>query len=117
MALVAFGAVLGSSARYGIGLLLPWEDTAHLPYATLAVNLVGAFIMGILASSTWVMESEQRRTLLVTGVMGGFTTFSAFAVETMQLTQHPALALGYVAITLLGAVGATHLGTLVRRNS
>lgn len=114
---MAFGAVLGSSARYGISLLLPWQDVTHLPYATLAVNLIGAFIMGIMASSAWVMQSEQRRTLLVTGLMGGFTTFSAFAVETVQLVQHPALALSYVAITLLGAVGATHLGTLLRRSS
>ena len=117
IALVALGAVIGSSARYGISLLLPWEDMTHLPYATLAANLSGAFIMGIMASSAWVMQSEQRRTLLVTGLMGGFTTFSAFAVETVQLVQHPALALSYVAITLLGAVGATHMGTLVRRRT
>ena len=96
---------------------MPNTDSAHIPYATLAVNILGALVIGICASLPGIMESETRRTLLVTGVLGGFTTFSAFAVETVQLASHPLLAAAYVAITFLGAVAATHVGTLVRRTA
>lgn len=113
--LAAIGAVIGSSARYGVSLLMPSTDSAHIPYATLTVNLVGALLIGICASLVGVMESETRRTFLVTGVLGGFTTFSAFAVETVQLASHPIQAVMYVSATFIGAVVATHIGTKVRR--
>jgi len=115
IALAAIGAVIGSSTRYGVALLTPNTDSAHIPYDTLIVNIVGALVIGICASLAGIMESETRRTFLVTGVLGGFTTFSAFAVETVQLASHPLLAASYVALTFLGAVAATHIGTTLRR--
>ena len=117
LALAAIGAVIGSSARYGVSLLMPNTDSAHIPYATLTVNIVGALVIGICASLAGIMESETRRTFLVTGVLGGFTTFSAFAVETVQLASHPLLAVAYVALTFIGALAATHIGTMVRRSA
>jgi len=117
IALAAIGAVIGSGARYGISLLVPNTDSAHISYATLTVNLVGALLIGVCASLAGVMESETRRTFLVTGVLGGFTTFSAFAVETVQLAAHPFQAVLYVAVTFIGAVVATHIGTKIVRSS
>jgi CrcB protein len=117
IALAASGAVIGSSARYGVSLLIPSTDSAHIPFATLAVNIIGALVIGICASIASVMESETRRTFLVTGILGGFTTFSAFAVETVQLAAHPVQALIYIAATFVGAVVATHIGTKVGRSS
>ena len=116
-ALAAVGAVIGSSARYGVSLLMPNTDSAHIPYATLTVNIVGAFVIGICASLAGVMQSETRRTFLVTGVLGGFTTFSAFAVETVQLAVHPLQALIYIVATFIGALVATHIGAKIVRSS
>ena len=113
--LAAVGAVLGSSARYGVSLVMPSTDPSRIPYATLTVNILGALVIGICASRTGVMESEARRTFLVTGVLGGFTTFSAFAVETVQLASHPLQAAIYVVVTFIGAILATHIGTQVGR--
>jgi len=116
-ALAAVGAVIGSSARYGISLLIPHTDSADIPYATLTVNIVGAFVIGICASLAGVMQSETRRTFWVTGVLGGFTTFSAFAVETVQLAAHPLQAVIYIVATFIGALVATHIGTKIVRSS
>lgn len=96
---------------------MPGTDATHIPYATLTVNIVGAIVIGICASQARVMESETWRTFLVTGVLGGFTTFSAFAVETVQLAAHPLQAAVYVVTTFLGAVAATHIGAKIGRSS
>jgi CrcB protein len=117
VALVALGAAIGSSARHSVSWLLPVAVSTDIPYATLTVNLVGALSIGVCAALPSIMESEKRRTFLVTGVLGGFTTFSAFAVETVQLQAHPLHAVSYVALTFIGAVVATLIGTLVRRSS
>jgi fluoride exporter len=117
LALAAIGAVIGSGARYVVALLMPSSDSAHIPYATLTVNIVGALVIGICASLASVMQSETRRTFIVTGVLGGFTTFSAFAVESVQLASHPLQAVIYVVFTFIGAVAATHIGTRVVRTS
>lgn len=117
IALAAIGAVIGSSARYGVSLLMPSADATSIPYATLTVNILGALVIGVCASLAGVMDSETRRTFLVTGVLGGFTTFSAFAVETVQLAEHPLQAVVYVVATFFGAVVATHIGTKIGRSS
>jgi len=117
IALAALGAVIGSGARYGISLIMPNTDSAHISYATLTVNLFGALLIGVCASLAGVMESETRRTFLITGVLGGFTTFSAFAVETVQLAAHQLHALIYITATFIGAVLATHIGTKIVRSS
>lgn len=108
----AFGA-LGTLARYGVYLLaqrLPWEN---LPLATLAVNVAGSFLFGLL----WPLAeqgrlSPQTRLLLLTGFMGAFTTFSTFAFETGQMlrdSQWTAAALNIAANNVLG-IGALLLG-------
>lgn len=95
---VAAGGALGSVARWGVSLLLP------SPWATLAVNILGSAAIGALAaaglSGTW-------RLFLVTGVLGGFTTFSAFSLETALLWEKaPWQAALYVAASLgLGLAG------------
>ena len=95
---VAAGGAIGSCARYGVSLLLPY------PWATLLVNVLGSAAIGALAGQG---VSGTARLFLVTGVLGGFTTFSAFSLETALLWERaPWQAALYVAASLgLGLAG------------
>ena len=89
---VALGGALGSLARYGLGL---WAKAAvpSFPIATLAVNVVGGFVMGALGAYTLARPEFPTwlRVGLMTGVLGGFTTFSAFSLETLNLWREGAV--------------------------
>mgnify|MGYP003705495007 CR=1 FL=1 len=104
--LAAIGAVIGATLRYLIGAHL--SNSGAWPVSTLTVNLVGAFLIGALSRVAWVMESEARRHFLTTGVLGGFTTFSAIAVETVALS--PQTAMAYLLVTIVGGIALTALG-------
>ena len=87
--LVAVGGALGSAARYLVALGAVRWIGADFPYGTLLVNVAGAFLIGLvqgLAVDTGVMP-ERARLFLATGLMGGLTTYSAFAYETVQLAD------------------------------
>ncbi|WP_460801564.1 fluoride efflux transporter FluC [Microbacterium sp. GXF6406] len=99
--LVMCGGMLGTAARLGIALLVP--DIGGMPLATLLVNVLGALLIGVLAAR--LPSSSDARTFLGAGALGGFTTYSAFAVGTAALDLLPAIA--YAALTLaLGIVAA-----------
>lgn len=85
--IVAAGGALGASLRYGVGQLMQTFAIGHFPYATLLVNIVGSFFMGYLAMSMAgrFSMSESWRLFLLIGVLGGFTTFSSFSLETVRL--------------------------------
>lgn len=95
---VMAGGAIGSAARWGVSLLLPY------PWATLAVNILGSALIGLLAAQG---VAGTARLFLVTGVLGGFTTFSAFSLEAALLWERaPWQAALYVAASLgLGLVG------------
>jgi CrcB protein len=107
--LVAVGGVLGSLGRYSLDLALPWG--AGVPWATLIVNLVGAFAIGVLATSIVEMRPWVRP-FAITGVLGGFTTFSAFALQTGVLVDRGCIvsAVAYIALTLAGGLLAVSCG-------
>jgi fluoride exporter len=113
---VAAGGALGSVARYGVGNLAraiapgwaPW-----MPWGTLAVNVMGSFAIGLLFA--WFAArpaSDVLRLGLITGVLGGFTTFSAFSVETLELLRSGGAtsALVYIGATLALGLAACALG-------
>lgn len=86
--LVGLGGAVGSILRYVIGVLAaPWS--ASFPYGTLAVNLLGALAIGLVNQLAvgHALLSETTRVLLTAGFLGGFTTYSAFAYETVRLAQ------------------------------
>jgi CrcB protein len=87
--LVAAGGALGSVARYLASLAVNRWAGAPFPWGTLFVNIAGSFLIGL--AMVWVMKAgearENVRLLLVTGVMGGFTTFSSFSWETWRLIE------------------------------
>lgn len=113
--LVALGGAIGSAARYGVGVAaLRWLG-AGWPWGTLAVNVLGGLAMGLLAARAGP-EQESMRLLLGVGVLGGFTTFSAFSLETMRLLQQsPTLALLYVLASVVLSVGACWSGFVLGR--
>ncbi len=85
---VAIGGALGSMTRYGVALLLP-TVVGKFPWPTFIVNLLGSFLIGV--AYVVIVEkqilSPEMRLWLMTGFLGGFTTFSSFSLETLQLWQ------------------------------
>jgi fluoride exporter len=121
IAAVSAGGALGALARWGIGLAWP-APHGTFPTATLVINVVGCLLMGVLVVHVAEVREAHPlvRPFLGVGVLGGFTTFSTFAVDTQQLllTGHLGVAFGYLFATVLGSVGAAALGlTLARATS
>jgi len=108
-ALAAAGGMLGTAARLGLGMLIP--DAA---LGVLATNIAGSLVLGVLTAR---LTAPDLRVLLGTGVLGGFTTYSAFTVDAVGLwASSPALAIGYVAASLLGGVAAAVAGMRLGRS-
>ena len=84
-ALICVGGAVGTGVRYLAGLLAVHWLGAGFPYGTLAVNLAGAFLIGLLQQLAGALIPEAVRLVLVVGVLGGMTTYSAFAYETVRL--------------------------------
>ncbi len=106
----ASGGVLGAGARWAVGELLADAGSTGLPWATLTVNVVGCLLVGVIAAR--VERGSITWTLLVTGVLGGFTTMSAFAVELNRFADdgRPATIVVYLVLTFAGGLGALLLG-------
>ena len=116
---VALGGALGSLARYALGL---WLRIAvpGLPLATLLVNTVGGFCIGLIFALTAARPDtpDWLRTGLITGVLGGFTTFSAFSLETLLLWREGqgSLALANIGLNLLLSLSGCALGLWLGRS-
>ena len=114
--LVLAGGAVGAPARYLTDRWLSARHEVRFPFGTLTVNLVGCFVLGVLAGgvahSGW---SSSTYALLGTGFCGGLTTFSTFAVETVELARHakPLRAALYVAVSAAAGVGLAQLGWLL----
>ncbi|HEX5598993.1 MAG TPA: fluoride efflux transporter CrcB [Micromonosporaceae bacterium] len=110
---VAVGGAVGSAARYGLTVLWPTPPGAF-PWATLAANLLGSALLGALMQLITVRTIPHRllTPFLGTGVLGGYTTFSAYALEVWELfaTGHSAPAVAYLLTTLVGGLAAVRLG-------
>ncbi len=107
---VFVGGGLGAVARYGLTTLLP---RGSFPLGTLTVNILGSFCIGVIMALLIAKQAAPEwRLFLATGLMGGFTTFSAFALETVQLIHRDAWSsvLVYIAASLLGCVLACFIG-------
>jgi CrcB protein len=109
----ASGAVIGSLARLQISYWIQTPSETAFPWSTFIVNVIGALMIGLVASSPQIMTNETRRHFVVTGVLGGFTTFSAIAVETLNLATTPLISITYVVATFAVGIAATHIGSLL----
>lgn len=115
---VALGGAIGSAARYGVNVWSGRLLGAEFPWHTLIVNVVGCFAMGVLVElmALRLNLGNDARAFLTTGILGGFTTFSAFSLETVRLMEHqPGLAMLYVAASVVLSVGACWLGLNIGR--
>jgi CrcB protein len=119
LVLVAVGGALGACLRYLVGVWTLANLGAGLPFATWSVNILGSFAMGVLIA--WLMRLEsggaELRLLLGVGVLGGFTTFSAFSLEvfTMINRNEIGLAAAYAVSSVAGSVLALMAGVWLVR--
>jgi CrcB protein len=117
--LVMAGGAIGSGARFLTGrATLAWFGPSY-PWGTLAVNLIGGFLMGALvgALARFSVPGENWRLLLAVGVLGGFTTFSAFSLDTVLMLQRGDLSMAiiYVLASVIGSVAALFAGLALTR--
>ena len=112
---IALGGVIGSLGRFAIALVVGEWNPTTLPWATLTANIVGCLAIGVVASSAAIAAGPAwLRPFLITGVLGGFTTFSALALETGLLLDagRVLVAVGYVVVTMAAGLVAVRLGQL-----
>jgi len=116
--LVMIGGALGSAGRYGVGTLTLRTLGPNYPWGTLAVNLIGGFLMGLLAGAlARTGGSEHTRLLIGVGILGGFTTFSAFSLDAALMIETGAWAkaLVYVLASVTGSILALFGGLYLVR--
>ncbi|WP_225833508.1 fluoride efflux transporter CrcB [Streptomyces sp. NK08204] len=118
VAVVAAGGALGATARYATTLAWPTPAGAF-PWATFLINVIGCAVIGVfmvLITDVWAAH-RLVRPFFGTGVLGGFTTFSTYAVDIRRLADagHPRTALAYLAATLLAALAAVWLASAAAR--
>ena len=118
--LAALGGALGALARWGVAEALP-SPAGGWPWATLLVNLTGCLLIGVLTGVLAARDPEPAwaRPFLAVGVLGGYTTYSAFAVEVVTLTDAGALATAaaYVLASVVGGVLAVAAGVAAVRRT
>ncbi|MEW2163617.1 fluoride efflux transporter CrcB [Streptomyces sp. NPDC007084] len=120
VAVVALGGALGATARYAAAELWP-ASAGTFPWTTFTVNVVGCAVIGVfmvLITEVWAAH-RLVRPFFGTGVLGGFTTFSTYAVDIQKLvdTGHPGVGLGYLAATLCAALAAVWLAVTATRRT
>jgi CrcB protein len=112
---IAVGGALGAAARFGLAVVWP-HAPGGFPWATFATNAIGSCALGVLMELLAGLTAPHRllRPFLGTGVLGGFTTFSTYALETRELIEagRPGLAIAYVGGTLVAALAALAIGML-----
>jgi CrcB protein len=113
--LVAIGSALGGVTRHGVGLLIAQRFGSTFPWGTLAVNVLGSCAIGMCGA--WLIDSQRAsapliREFAMVGFLGGFTTFSAFSLQTLQLLRDgkATLAIANVAASIVLCLFAVWLG-------
>jgi len=121
--LVMIGGAIGAALRYQFGRVSVRVMGTDYPWGTLGVNVIGGFTMGVVAG--WFAmrhqgaHGEQLRLLVAVGILGGFTTFSAFSLETVLMLERGewGSALSYILGSVLMSIGALALGLMIMRSA
>jgi CrcB protein len=117
--LIGIGGMIGSILRYSVYLLMLRGSIFPLPWGTFAVNVTGSFLIGLIIGWTDKagIGSQEWRLFLATGLCGGFTTFSALSLESVNMLKAGNLSWAFLYITgsVLFGIGATFLGLMFSR--
>ncbi|MBE0483430.1 MAG: fluoride efflux transporter CrcB [Bacterioplanes sp.] len=117
---IAAGGALGAIARYGLSMFLTQRWPITYPIATLSINVIGSFFIGV--AYVWLVQQEwggaALKHLLVVGFLGAFTTFSTFSLETLLLLQQERwlAAMSYVSASVLVCIAGTALGIWISKS-
>ncbi|XXK35271.1 fluoride efflux transporter CrcB [Rhodobacteraceae bacterium nBUS_22] len=108
---VSMGGAIGALLRFVVG------QQVAFPFGTLSVNILGSFLMGLGFVYLTSRVDDRLALLLMTGVLGGFTTFSAFSLDVYRLHEagRNIFAVGYVGVSVLGSLAAVIFGVLIMR--
>jgi len=115
---IALGGALGSMARYFAQSRIQASQAGQFPMGTLSVNLIGSMVIGFLAG--WFLSnpvSQHLRLFLIVGILGGFTTFSSFSLDALNLLRDGQVrtAVYYVSASNLGGIALAYGGFLLAR--
>lgn len=119
---VALGGAIGASARHGLGLAMLRFFGPGFPIGTLLANIIGGLLMGLLMG--WLVRetpdgANNIRLFAGVGVLGGFTTFSAFSLDALRMLETKAFGpfLGYVSLSVILSIAAVALGLFIMRGA
>jgi fluoride exporter len=110
---IGLGSFIGGISRYLLSGFIQSKLSSILPYGTLMVNILGCFLIGILYGVSERMSiSDEWKLIIATGLLGGFTTFSAFSMESIQMLRQGQVmnSIGYVLLSVTLGLLATWLG-------
>ena len=117
---VAIGGAVGCCARLGLTQLISLVYQRNFPLATFVINILGCFLMGFLFFETLerVSMNPMLRTAMLTGVLGGFTTFSTFSMETLLLAEDGEFVKAgfYILLSVMVGLLAAFCGAYIARN-
>ena len=117
--LVFLGAGLGAVLRFALAAWVSTKNSSSFPLGTLLVNITGSLVIGIVMAAILAKNpNSDLKYFLVTGLLGGYTTFSAFAYETITLfeKQQPMSAISYIIASNIGCLGSCWLSMLVTKS-
>lgn len=118
VSLVALGGAIGAACRYLFGVgVMRLTGPSEFPLAILSVNIIGSFLMGVFVVTAAQKGLTHLSPLVMTGLLGGFTTFSAFSLEAVTLMERGQIAAAgaYVGLSVALSIGGLMLGLWIAR--
>jgi len=116
---VGLGGAIGAMLRFGVGLAMFRLTGPGFPFGVLSVNVLGSFLMGVFVIYAFQRDVEYLNPFVMTGLLGGFTTFSAFSLDAFTLYERGEVAQAfiYVALSVLLSIAALIAGVLAARSA